>query len=359
MSFRSSVPSAYTRGKMEIGTVREQRQAEVDALYAEAKQLLAQDANQLRAVTERLRETYGAALQEFEASAGEQGGGAMRRVETSGLVRDRSLLARLDAALRDMEQSWLFLERGMSGELTVSGRWSADDPELNVRFGGPSAMQILEAQEAERTQIAEELHDGPAQALANAVFQVDIIDHTLAADPGAARAELRALRGRLERELETLRGFIHQLHPALSEGDGLNPAIEELAQRMQKEDGIRTDVQLAAPQELLDLMSSSVALRVAQEALRNVHKHSAASQVRISTFLEPPDDGVAGRWILEVADNGRGFAVDEVLNHVSKRNFGVRFMRERAQLVGARLEIVSKPAAGTTVRLAIEPGARS
>jgi signal transduction histidine kinase len=358
MSPGSPVPNAYTRGTMETGTLGTQRQAEVDALYAQAKQVLAQDANQLRAVTERLRETYGAALQDYEA-AGASGAAAVRRIETSGLVRDRSLLARLDAALRDMEQSWLFLERGVSSDLTVSGRWSADQPELYVGIGGPSAMQILEAQEAERTQIAEELHDGPAQALANAVFQVDIIDRTLTTDPGAVRGELLALRRRLERELETLRGFIHQLHPALSEGDGLNAAIEELAQRMQKEDGIRIDVQLAAPQELLDLMRSAVALRVTQEALRNVHKHSAASQVRLSTFLEPPDAGVSGLWVLEVADNGRGFSVDEVLNHVSKRNFGVRFMRERAQLIGARLEIVSKPAAGTTVRLAIEPGARS
>ena len=108
---------------------------------------------------------------------------------------------------------------------------------------------------------------------------------------------------------------------------------------MHQEDSIEIDVELTAPQDLLDLQRSTVALRVAQEALRNVHKHAAATQVRVLTCLEPASEGGTELWILEVVDNGHGFAVDEVLEHTSKRNFGVRFMRERAQLIGARLEI--------------------
>jgi two-component system nitrate/nitrite sensor histidine kinase NarX len=81
----------------------------------------------------------------------------------------------------------------------------------------------------------------------------------------------------------------------------------------------------------------------------------------VATFVEPtPDAGaMPAQWILEIADNGRGFPVDEVLDQTSKRHFGLRFMRERAQLIGARLEIVSNPRVGTTVRLALEPAKRS
>ena len=100
-------------------------------------------------------------------------------------------------------------------------------------------------------------------------------------------------------------------------------------------------------------------LRVAQEALRNVKKHSAASRVLITTSLESSRKNRSpDTWVLEVRDNGQGFSV-ETLDRTPKRHFGLRFMRERAQLIGARLDIVSDPAKGTTVRLALEPGKRS
>ena len=88
-----------------------------------------------------------------------------------------------------------------------------DAPEVDPRM----AMALLEAHEQERSRLAEELHDGPAQALANAIFQTEIVDRALREDPAAARTELLALRRMLERELDTLRGYINQLRPSLGE----------------------------------------------------------------------------------------------------------------------------------------------
>ena len=91
-----------------------------------------------------------------------------------------------------------------------------------------------------------------------------------------------------------------------------------------------------------------------------MRKHAVASSVRVSTFLEPDSSApLAERWVLEVTDDGLGFAVNEVVDRTSRRHFGLRFMRERAQLIGARLDIDSAPGAGTTVRLALEPQQRS
>lgn len=75
---------------------------------------------------------------------------------------------------------------------------------------GLLASNVLEAQEEERTRIAEEIHDGPAQGLANASFQVEVIDRTLRDDPVAAATEVDALRTLLARELDRLRGFVNQ-----------------------------------------------------------------------------------------------------------------------------------------------------
>jgi two-component system nitrate/nitrite sensor histidine kinase NarX len=98
-------------------------------------------------------------------------------------------------------------------------------------------------------------------------------------------------------------------------------------------------------------------LRVAQEALRNARKHAEAHAVAITTRVERR--GKRDAWILEVRDDGRGFDVAETLGRDSRRHFGLRFMRERADLIGAHLEIEPERSAGTLVRLTIDDTERS
>lgn len=348
--------SPYTRPNVEMGILGDRQQAEFDALYSEAKQVLSQSANQLKALAEQLRRTHADELAATDRLAPD---GSERNAMETRLAADRALLARLELVHRELEQNWRFLERG-SRDSRSDGARSIDEADPNSWRSGV-ALQLLEAREQERSIVAAELHDGPAQGLANAIFQVDILDRTLRAEPDQAAVELQALRSELDAELERLRGFIHQLHPSLQADDGLYQAIEELAERLVRDTHIDAEVTLTAPVELLDDSRARAVLRVAQESLRNVRKHANATHVRVSTFVDPQREPGASpaRWILEIADNGRGFPVDEVLDQTSKRHFGLRFMRERAQLIGARLEIVSNPVAGTTVRLALEPAKRS
>jgi len=100
-----------------------------------------------------------------------------------------------------------------------------------------------------------------------------------------------------------------------------------------------------------------VALRVAQEALRNAGKHAGASRVWLRTSLEPSGENDS-TWLLEIGDDGRGFDVSEAVSQPDRRHFGLRFMRERAQLLGANLSIEAGPAMGTIVRLRISPGGK-
>ncbi len=102
----------------------------------------------------------------------------------------------------------------------------------------------------------------------------------------------------------------------------------------------------------LDDDQQTVALRVTQEALQNVRKHAAASTVVVSTDVA--DDA----WTLEIRDDGRGFDVGAVAAR-GRRNFGMQFMRERAELIDARFDVRSRPDGGTVVRLAIPTGART
>jgi len=237
-----------------------------------------------------------------------------------------------------------------SGAKGVSRDALAGDP---VDNDARIAMALLAAHEQERQRLAEELHDGPAQALANAIFQTEILDRAVREDPDAAHAEIQALREMLERELDTLRGYINQLRPSLGEAAGLDDALRDSASALTQQAGIEVDLELNAPGAELHEAARTVALRVALEALRNIAKHSQATHAWIRTSTVERDG--APRWVLEVGDDGRGFDLESVAAHPDRRHFGLRFMRERSELLGAELTIHTNPAAGTVVRLTIDP----
>jgi len=336
-----------------------------DSVYAEAKSALGYAANTLRALTEQYREAYHADLaawhtehdeldrEELDALGpnSDNGTGAGEPTHSGGLRRMVALgaselgergteLSRLELAVRGLERTWLFLERG---DATLQGDTSAPDLPDDLR------MRLVEAREAERVRLAQEVHDGPAQALVNAIFQADYIERVLDTDPGTVRTEVRFLRERLRRQLDDVRAFITQLRPPLLAELGLDGSIEDGVATMRALTGATIETDLAAPVSQLSDESQVVVLRVMQEALQNVRRHAEAHTVRVSTRLD--DD----EWILEVTDDGRGFDIDAVSVR-GRRSFGLQFMRDRAELIGARFEVRSRPSEGTVVRLAIPVG---
>ncbi|MDQ3937921.1 MAG: sensor histidine kinase [Chloroflexota bacterium] len=260
-------------------------------------------------------------------------------------------LRQLDVALRGLQEIARLLE-GVSasgdepaGDGTGS-RISPPDPQM--------AMALLDAHEQERSRLAEELHDGPAQALANAIFQTELVERAVRQDPAAALGELGDLRRLLQRELDTLRAYISQLRPPLAEPEDLEEALRESAASLTEYTGIPVDVRIEARAAELEATARNVTLRVAQEALRNIGKHSGARKAWLHTRHEDGAEGAA--WLMEVGDDGRGFDLTSSGTRDRRRHFGLRFMRERSELLGAQLSIESGPASGTIVRLRIGTG---
>ncbi|HEY8799878.1 MAG TPA: histidine kinase [Candidatus Limnocylindrales bacterium] len=266
------------------------------------------------------------------------------RLEVDTLGRElgtqQTELAKLEIALRNLESTWLFLERGDSSLVGESGDGLPTDLQ----------MRIVEAQESERSRLAQEVHDGPAQVLSNAIFQVEYIERVIDTDGRAARTELRFLRDLLRRELESVRTFISQLRPPVLDELGLDGAIADAVGRTTTLTGLPIASELEASPDRLTPTQQTVVLRVLQEALQNVRKHGAASAATVASAIEGAD------WVLTVRDDGRGFDVGAVAAR-GRRNFGLQFMRERAELIGARFEVHSRPDGGTLVRLAIPVGA--
>lgn len=242
----------------------------------------------------------------------------------------------------------------MPGERVVSGPYTPDP-----REGGAGAFvtddiaaTIIEALDAERARIGREIHDGPAQALANAVFLVDDIERQVTAEPADAIDGLRKLRSLLRREIANIRDFISELRPPMVDAAGLDVALRDAVESLRTTASLLITADLRAPSDLLDDRQRTVVLRVAQEALQNVRKHAGASTV--SVVSEVADDG----WTLEIRDDGRGFDMGTVAAR-GRRNFGMQVMHERAELIGARFDVRSRPDGGTVVRLAIPTGDRT
>ena len=341
-----------------------------DELHAAAAETLTQAANSLRAVREGYRQAYLEDLGRWQslgdevsmlehvvaAPAPDDHGG--RGVETfdgatadirmralrqdvhdarADLGRHEAELSRIELGLRNIESTWLFLERGDATLISESAT-----PLVQTEF----QMRILEAQEAERSRLAQDVHDGPAQALSNAIFSVELIDRIFESDPQMARSELGILRGLLRRELSDVRSFVSQLLPPVLVELGLNGSLQDAVEAQSSQSGLIIETDLQGPSDVLHETAQTAVLRIMQEALQNVRKHAGAIHVWVATR----QDGDV--WILEVRDDGRGFDKGTVAVR-GRRNFGLQFMRERAQLIGARLEVESKPETGTVVRLAI------
>ncbi len=212
------------------------------------------------------------------------------------------------------------------------------------------ATMVLEALDAERARIGREIHDGPAQALTNAIFEVDDIERLVERDPAGAMVGLRQLRALLRRELANVREFISELRPPTVDAAGLDVAIIDAVDGLRSATRIGVTTDLRGPSDLLDDRQRTVILRVAQEALQNVRKHASASTVMVST------DVSGDEWTMEIRDDGRGFDMGSVAAR-GRRNFGMQVMQERAELIGARFDVRSRPDGGTVVRLAIPTGA--
>jgi two-component system sensor histidine kinase UhpB len=202
-----------------------------------------------------------------------------------------------------------------------------------------SGRLVLRAQEEERRRLARDLHDEVNQSLTAILLRLEALNQT--APPGV-EDELAELKRLVNQAMDELLTLARQLRPSALDDHGLTSAIVSQVRRFSSQTGIRAD--LKAPGQPIDLESDQeiAVYRVAQEALSNVAQHASASHVEVA--LSVNGHGVE----LSVRDDGRGF--DPCREHVG---IGLSGMAERARLVGARLDVDSRPGGGTALTLVV------
>ncbi|HEY7067316.1 MAG TPA: sensor histidine kinase [Chloroflexota bacterium] len=233
--------------------------------------------------------------------------------------------------------------RGLAVQLTHQAEvlhGAADEGLPESASLAATALQVS-ASEAERARIARDLHDGPAQYFANAVFETEYLRKLLARDPAAVGEGLERLRESLQQGVREIRQCLFDLRlPAVGEM-GLVALLHGYLPEYERQYGLNVEASL--PEDELPLQNDqAIAIfRILQEALNNARKHAGASLVRVKLRRR------GAEVVLQVEDNGGGFTPGQA----KPGHYGLVGMQERAQLIGGRLEVQGRPGKGARVAL--------
>jgi signal transduction histidine kinase len=233
------------------------------------------------------------------------------------------------------------------------GFYGRRDLRLLDGFVGAAALAIDNARwfarlrtigaDEERVRIARDMHDSVGQSLAFVAFKLDRL--TGMARDQAMREELDVLRNEVRGVLTEVRDTLCDLRTEVTDARDLVQTLEEFLDRVRE----RGDIEVSFTSDStgrLPLVQERELWQVAHEAVVNVEHHARARHLRVRWEC----DGAGGR--LTVADDGRGFRTAQT---AAEGSYGIQGMRERANAIGARLEIDSEPFVGTVVECVVGP----
>lgn len=202
------------------------------------------------------------------------------------------------------------------------------------------SLQIIKAQEEERKRMARDIHDGPAQSMANVVFRIEFCEKLFDIEPERVRDELRDLKEVVTNNLHDVRKIIFDLRPMALDDLGLAPALKRYIDNFREKNQLEVNLSILGKDFRLESVLEIAVFRLIQEALNNVIKHADASLVNVTLEMNP--DSV----IASVEDNGSGFELPSI-NYTQGSHYGLISMRERVILLDGEMEIISKPGQGT------------
>jgi two-component system sensor histidine kinase DegS len=244
-------------------------------------------------------------------------------------------------ALKQLEQLIRQIEMS-SGALIDADEGDAADPwVLALR------AQVIHGREEERVRLAREVHDGPAQVLANSLMLLETCC-TLAQQTGADKLVvlLDRMREATREGLREVRRFIADLRPGEIEEQGLVAAIGEYLRGYTNAYSTRVTLE-AEPLPRLSNEVEIVLYRIVQEALQNAHKYARGAAVTVRLIRQ------GDRLQLSIRDDGPGFDVHEVARRAGRSSWGLTSMRERAEMIGAQFTVASRPGHGTDVSVVL------
>ena len=211
-----------------------------------------------------------------------------------------------------------------------------------------NALEKEAAVSQERIYLARELHDSIAQSLAFIKIQVQLMrDAIRSGNPDAIQEILEEIDTGVRESYGDVRELLIHFRTRANTED-IEAALATTLRKFEHQSGVKTSLSVEGRGIPLFPDSQIQVLHIVQEALSNVRKHAHASHVGLDVQQQPA-------WRFEVRDDGVGFNLDK--DRPDETHVGLRIMRERAQLIGADLEIISSPGHGSSIILTLQPNA--
>ncbi len=275
-------------------------------------------------------------------------GGRVRWVIARGRVITRAADGRALAyrgTLRDVTES-IETQRELQRQLSRS-REAALVSENLVRDVRRLEAEIREVSQREHERIGHDLHDGLAQELTGVSLLLRTLEDAIARDAPQLTSRVHSVRDMVEKSISTVRALALGLSPVHLDRDGFAAALEQLCVSSEALYGIPVKFASRLTGHLDGLAAAADLYRIAQEAIRNAARHSAAKEIRLT--LSADDE----RLTLTIEDNGRGI----VPAAQTRGGMGMKIMRYRASIIGALLEIGARKHGGTIVRCVLRQAA--
>lgn len=225
---------------------------------------------------------------------------------------------------------------------------SNDLSNLSEKLGSLQDMQrlgisIIRAQEEERKRVARDIHDGPAQSMANIVMRAEFCLKLLELNPSMVSSELISLQQLVRLSLQDVRKIIFDLRPMVLDDLGLVPAIKRYLEDYKTQNNTIVEFVFLGKDNRFETSLEVAAFRIVQEALTNIKKHAKARHVLIKMELIPNKINVY------IKDDGCGFSMDKLTPRGDGSGYGLMGMRERIQLLKGGVTINSSPGKGTEI----------
>ncbi len=227
----------------------------------------------------------------------------------------------------------------LGGELRLYGE-VIEDAKRKQEYG----LRIIEAQEEERKRLSREIHDGPAQVLANVLLRSQLIERIYEKKgKDEAFKEIKDMRTLIEDALKEVRRLIYDLRPMALDDLGLVPTLLKYLNKVDDRSDARIFFDYYEGIQRLHVRLEAAIFRLVQEAVQNALKHARASEITVDLSLD------GDKIVVAIQDNGIGFDVK-----VRKdQSFGLIGMKERVGLLNGTIQVQSTPNKGTYILIRI------